>query len=128
MPQTSVWKGSVLIVEGDPVVRELYRSALRAAGFGAVAVSDGLDALRHLESAAADAVVLNLNLPRVSGRDGQQELHARPETRRIPIIVVTGDETSRTNLGDFACVLRKPFSAGELVAAVRRCVERHGSR
>ena len=126
MPETGLWQGSVLIVEDDPALRELYRWALRAAGFAVVAVSDGLEALRHLESAKPDAVVLDLNLPHVSGRDVQQELNASPETRHIPIIVVSGDETDQLNLDDFTCVLRKPISTDELVAAVRRCFERHG--
>ena len=126
MPETGLWQGSVLIVEDDPALRELYRWALRAAGFAVVAVSDGLEALRHLESAKPDAVVLDLNLPHVSGRDVQQELNASPETRHIPIIVVSGEETDQLNLDDFTCVLRKPISTDELVAAVRRCFERHG--
>ena len=49
MPETGLWQGSVLIVEDDPALRELYRWALRDAGFALVAVSDGLEALRHLE-------------------------------------------------------------------------------
>jgi DNA-binding response OmpR family regulator len=39
---------------------------------------------------------------------------------------VSGDETTQPHLEDCACVLHKPISTDELVAAVRRCVQRHG--
>ena len=124
MSHGGMWQGSVLIVEDDPALRELYRWALQAAGFAVVAASDGLEALRQLESATPDAVVLDLALPYVAGHDVQQELRAHPETQQIPIIVVSGSDTTQLNTDDFACILRKPISTDELVAAVRRCLHR----
>lgn len=68
----------VLVGENDASLRELYRSALRAAGYAVVAVEDGIDALRRVERARPEAVVLDLDLPRLSGRDVQKELKAGP--------------------------------------------------
>ena len=125
MPHAGMWEGSVLIVEDDPALCDLYRQALLAAGFAIVAVSDGLAALRQLESGTPNAVVLDLALPYVAGRDVQQELRAHPETQQIPIIVVSGSDTGQLNPDDFACILRKPISTDELVETVRRCLKRH---
>jgi DNA-binding response OmpR family regulator len=114
----------VLVVEDDERLRGLYRAALRAAGFAVVAVEDGLDALHHIDSEKPSAIVLDLDLPRVGGRDVQQEVRAAPETQHIPIIVVSGSDTSDLNPDDFACILRKPIDPEQLIAAVRRCLLR----
>ena len=112
----------VLVVEDDASLREIYRSALRAAGYAVVAVEDGIDALRRVERARPEAVVLDLGLPRLSGRDVQQELKAGCHTRHIPIVVVSGTDTSDLDPADFACVLTKPIIADPLIAAVQNCL------
>lgn len=111
----------MLVVEDDPPLRELYRSLLRQAGFAVLTVEDGLTALRCIEERPVAAVVLDLVLPRLSGRDVYQELKARPATSHIPIIIVSGHDVSDLNETDFACVLRKPLNPDRFVDAVRQC-------
>src|SRR5688572_2104598 len=114
----------VLVIEDDAPLRELYRTALRAAGYPVIAVEDGFDALHHVEASVPSAVVLDLDLPRVSGRDVYRELKASPTTWQVPIIVVSGRETSDLNPDHFACILRKPISADELIRAIQDCLRR----
>lgn len=111
----------VLVVEDDPALREMYRAALVAAGFVVFAVEDGIDALRFLEARAPAAVVLDLGLPRLHGRDVHREMSAHGLTQRIPVVVVTG-EPGALNEKDFTCVLRKPIRPDALAAAVHRCI------
>jgi DNA-binding response OmpR family regulator len=113
-------------VEDDPQLRELYRSALRAAGYPVIAVEDGEDALRQIELTTPAAIVLDLGLPRLAGRDVHQELKAHSDTQDIPIIVVTGTDTSDLDAKAFACVLRKPVTIDELISAVEKCIRRAG--
>ena len=115
-------KTTVLVVEDDPAVRVLYRHALMAAGYAVVAVEDGIDALRAIERRVPDAVILDLGLPRLGGRDVQHELMSHAETSRVPIVVVTGMDVSDLNSADFACVLRKPIDPEQLVLAVDNCL------
>jgi DNA-binding response OmpR family regulator len=122
----------VLVVEDDAPLREFYRTTLRHADFRVVAVEDGLDALTWIEQHTPDIIVLDLALLRVSGRDVQRELRAHAETRDIPIVVVTGDDTSDLNRRELACVLQKPVTGEELVETVDRCLKKsslglHGS-
>lgn len=114
----------VLVVEDDAPLRDLYRVALRAAGYAVVAVEDGLDALRRVERGRPDAVVLDLGLPRLGGRDVHRELKASPDTKDIPIVVVSGDDTSDLSPRDFACILKKPTNVDTLIAAVQNCLRR----
>jgi DNA-binding response OmpR family regulator len=118
---------TVLIVEDDSALRNLYRTSLKAAGYTVLAVEDGMDALRQVETEPPDAVVLDLQLPRLSGWDVHKELASRRDTRSIPIVVVTGADTPDLNEADFACVLRKPIHPELLVYAIENCL-RGGSR
>jgi len=121
VPQTAARK-TVLVVEDDRALRELYRSVLREAGYEVGAVEDGTDALHRIEHWTPDVVVLDLALPRLDGRDLRHELRSRPETRDVPVIVVTGTDASDLDQNDFAAILRKPIDAEALVNAVNSAV------
>ena len=113
---------SVLIVEDDPALRALYRALLQMEGYAVIAVEDGLDALQQIENDPPAAVVLDLGLPRLGGRDVQREMTGRFETRGIPIIIVTGEPTDDLDPSEFACILRKPLEPHALITAVRDCL------
>jgi DNA-binding response OmpR family regulator len=122
-----VRRTSVLIVEDDAALRALYRVSLKAAGYEVIAVEDGVDALRQVELMVPSAVVLDLELPRLSGRDVQRELASRADTAAVPVVVVTGTDTRDLDEADFACILRKPIHPEVLVYAIENCL-RGGSR
>jgi two-component system phosphate regulon response regulator PhoB len=115
---------SVLVVEDDASLREMYRSALRHAGFAVVAVNDGAAALRHVDEWRPSAVVLDLALPHVGGRDVHRELKTRDETRDIPVIVVSGTDMSDLKADEFASLLPKPIDPDALVRNVEFAVRR----
>jgi len=123
MPLSS-WERYILVVEDDAALRDLYRSALRAVGYAVIGVEDGVDALRLVENQRPAAIVLDLGLPRLHGRDVQRELKANPATARIPVIVVTGKDTSDLDPIDFPYVFRKPTSPEALITAVEKCLRR----
>jgi CheY-like chemotaxis protein len=110
---------SVLLVEDDEHAREFLRLALTSHGYEVIAVRDGLDALRRIELAPPAVIVLDLGLPRVGGADVVNELAAHPETRAIPVVVVTGQDPHHIE-GTVACVLRKPVDADAVCQAVRQ--------
>ncbi|HZI30685.1 MAG TPA: hypothetical protein VFD64_21150, partial [Gemmatimonadaceae bacterium] len=68
------------------------------------------------------AVVLDLGLPRLHGRDVLAEMAAQGLTQAVPVIVVTGESRPLLNDLDYACVLRKPISPEELITSVRSCI------
>lgn len=117
-------RSTILVVEDDPALRNLFRAALNAAGYVVLAVEDGMDALRRIDVLTPDAVVLDLALPRLGGRDVHRELKARAETRDVPVVVVTGGDVGDLDLREFAGVLRKPISVDALVTAVDLSVRR----
>jgi twitching motility two-component system response regulator PilH len=112
---------NILIVEDDARLREMYRTALRAAGYVVQEAADGFAALRSLDADPPDLVVLDLLLPRLDGYAVRQELKSQVHTRQIPIVVVTGAFGAHDNL-DVNCLLRKPVAPDDLVATVQKCL------
>jgi DNA-binding response OmpR family regulator len=111
---------TILVVEDDRATREMYEYALRMEGFAVLVASDGFGALRLLEHELPDAIVIDLDLPHVSGINVQQEVLAHAETSAIPIIVVTGTDW-KTPGGVFQ-ILRKPITPDVLVPVVRKAL------
>ena len=75
-----------------------------------------------IEGGMPHAVVLDLALPRLGGREVLKELRANAATHKIPVIVVTGTDHADIDPAHFACVLKKPISPNALIAAVEKCV------
>jgi len=115
-------KTTILVVEDDPKLRDLYRMTLSAHGYAVVAVEDGIDALQRIDQGLSpSAVVLDLALPRLHGLDVYRELKAHSAHHHVPVVVVTGTDAA-IDEQDFACVLRKPITPDQLMQAVTACV------
>jgi DNA-binding response OmpR family regulator len=122
-------KHRVLIVEDEQDIAGLIKHTVeRACDVEAEIVASGDAALRTVDSCPPDLVILDLNLPAVSGIEVCRILRARTESRRVPIIMVTArttedDRVSGLDLGadDY---LTKPFSPRELAARVRAVLRR----
>ena len=71
-----------------------------------------------IEQGHVDVVILDLELPRVSGWDVYQELRATGTTQRMPIIIVTGNDLKGIDARDLAAFLPKPVDPFRLVSAV----------
>jgi two-component system, response regulator, stage 0 sporulation protein F len=97
----------VLVVEDDTQLAQLYCAALLLRGIDCVRVGDGMAALRSIEQQRPSLILLDLNLPAVSGWGVLDELAASPLTSEIPVVVVTGEEP-QPHLPHALLVLCKP--------------------
>jgi len=114
----------VLLVEDDRATREMFEYSLRLNGFTVTTAGDGLTALRLIDQhCLPDVVVLDLDLPQVSGQDVHQEIVSHAETCAIPIVVVTG--TNWHPPGGVFRTLRKPIGSDVLVNVVRSAIDHH---
>jgi DNA-binding response OmpR family regulator len=83
-------KKKVLLVEDDESVRQLVRVTLQMNDYEVVEAKDGLEGLLLLELHRPDAVVLDLMMPDVGGERMLAQLRATPETKRTPVVIITG--------------------------------------
>ena len=112
---------TVLIVDADAGLRGTFGTALRFEGYRVVEAHDGFAALKCFESDPPDLIVLELDLPWISGQALRGELAARVRLRDIPVVVVTGAPVAAI-IPPVACLLHKPVTPDRLVRAVRRCM------
>ncbi len=119
----------ILVVDDDPGVRQVVRFALTKAGFSVIEAADGAAALRLARTGPVDLVVLDINMPELSGTDVCRELR-RDSTVPIVFLSSADDELDRVlglELGGDDYVT-KPFSTRELTARVRAVLRRAGAR
>jgi len=114
----------ILIVEDDPILREMARTILELAGYEVSEAADGGAALALIEGVVElpDLIVTDLMMPVMNGRVMIGRLRSEPRTAGIPIIVLSANADAVVALKDFAqpdAVMRKPYSPRELVALVR---------
>lgn len=106
----------VLVIEDDAETRETLRHALQRNPRIIAAAADGADALGFLTDDQPDAIVVDLNLPSLGGRDVQRQLKAHVDKGTPVIVVAECDDVVPAQ--EFACVLRKPVVDEILCAAV----------
>src|SRR3569623_41486 len=118
----------ILVVEDEEALATLLRYNLDAEGYEVETVARGDDADTRLKERVPDLVVLDWMLPGLSGIELCRRLRARPETKQLPIIMLTarGEESERvrglaTGADDY---IVKPFSVPELIARVRALLRR----
>jgi DNA-binding response OmpR family regulator len=122
----------VLVVEDEHDIAGLIKHALERAGDGQVEiVASGDAALRAITEQPPDVIILDLNLPVLSGTEVCRIVRSRPATASIPIIMLTArtteaDRVTGLDLGADDYVT-KPFSLRELAARVRAVLRRRES-
>ncbi|HSE77406.1 MAG TPA: phosphate regulon transcriptional regulator PhoB [Alphaproteobacteria bacterium] len=121
-------KAQVLIVEDETALVELLRYNLEKEGFRVTSATDGEEALSAIAENPPDLVILDWMLPLVSGLEVCRQIRRKPETRELPVIMLTarGEEADRVRglEGGADDYISKPFSPSELVARVRAVMRR----
>ena len=118
----------ILIVEDEAALVTLLRYNLEREGFRTCEAGDGEEALLRAKEEKPDVVILDWMLPLLSGIEVCRRLRRAPESRTVPIIMLTarGEEADKVRGLDCGAddYLTKPFSPGELVARIRALLRR----
>ncbi len=120
---STVPDGPVLVVDDDTVSRHVLVQALASADLPHVAVGSGTEALAQLDKVRPSLILLDLVMPAPDGYQILRILRARPETRELPVVVMTAldgdDEITKAFESGADDFVRKPFKPVELVARIR---------
>ena len=111
----------VLVVEDEGAAQELLVSHLEEAGYRAVTVSTGAEAVRAARDIHPDVITMDVLLPGKTGWQALEELKQSPDTASIPVIIVSVVEERKKGLSIGASdYLVKPVSKENLLEAIRR--------
>ena len=112
----------VLVVEDDLLNRMLYSAVLEGNGFAVELVGDGAHALAKAREFRPDVIIMDIQLPNVSGLELIEALQRDPEFRHVPILAVTAfvgkGEERRIRQAGAKAFMAKPISIRPLVATI----------
>jgi len=114
---------TILYVEDNEFNRKIVRQLLARTTYRLIEAADGEAGVATAREARPDLVIMDIQLPKLSGLEATRQLSAAPETRGIPVIVITsfalaGDEQKAREAGAVA-YLAKPYSPRELLGMIR---------
>ena len=118
---------SILLVDDYPDALDVWRLYLEMSGFEVLTAIDGLSAVKLATERLPDIVILDLELPGITGIEAARRIRSAPETTSIPLIAATGhsqpatlDEARRAG---FDVIVTKPCDPDRLLAEIRRLLD-----
>jgi DNA-binding response OmpR family regulator len=122
----NVREGRVLVVDDEPMVRETLGQVLSDEGYVVDLAVDGESALERVHAARPDAILLDLMMPGMNGRQFLQALRDIPAFESVPVLIMTAVHGLNVNLQTLGAseVVEKPFNVDELLNKVALAVYR----
>jgi type II secretory ATPase GspE/PulE/Tfp pilus assembly ATPase PilB-like protein len=119
---------TVLLVEDEEALRHVLKDLLEREGYIVIEATDGVQALDEIDRHNPDALVLDLNLPRLDGYQVLNHIRARPNTAALPVLVLTarGDEDSEVKVFESGAndFITKPFRPRALSARLKALLKK----
>ena len=117
---------TILYVEDNEFNRKIVRQLLAQTSYRLREANDGESGVRAAQEELPDLILMDVQLPKMSGLDATRELRADARTARVPIIIVTsyalsGDEQKARDAGATAYIA-KPYSPRDLLSKIREIV------
>jgi two-component system cell cycle response regulator DivK len=125
-------KKTVLIVEDNELNMKLFNDLLEAHGYATLKTSHGIEAMELARAHKPDLILMDIQLPEVSGLEVTRWLKADEELKSIPVIAITafamkGDE-ERIREGGCEAYMSKPISVSKFIATIKTYLEADGTR
>ncbi|WP_224362556.1 hybrid sensor histidine kinase/response regulator [Hyalangium versicolor] len=133
MPQATLFPAAstkrvrqrILLADDSPTTRALEQSLLEAAGYEVLACADGAEAWERLQRVGADALVTDVEMPRMDGFALTEAVRTSPRFSRLPVVLVTArdkpeDKTRGLEVGASAYLVKSAFDQTNLLETLRR--------
>ena len=119
---------TVLVVDDEALIAMALEAALQDAGYQVTTAANGRQGLERLAEARADIVLLDMMMPVMNGPAMLGAMAASPELSVIPVIILSSlpEATVRAQADGVAAILRKPYTANEVLRAIERVLGEAG--
>lgn len=115
-------KYKILIVEDNADLRTIFSFAFNRRYFSVEVATDGVEAIEQLNREVPDIVILDINMPRLSGYDVLRHVRSNPRTQDVKVVVVTGNimamQAPEVEFADL--LLIKPVNINDLITLAER--------
>lgn len=123
---------SILLVDDDITLREMYAERLKAEGFQVVTAQDGEEALAKATESHPNIILLDIMMPKINGLDVLKRLKEQTETKNIPVIVLTALIQDRERMesvtrGADDYIVKSETMPGEVIAKVHALIDKPAS-
>lgn len=118
---------TILLVDDDLTLREMYEERMKAEGFSIIQATNGEEALKKARESKPDVILLDIMMPKVNGFDVLKELKSDPEMKNIPVIVLTAliqdvDRVQGKKLGAVDYIVKSETMPGEVIAKIKNAI------
>lgn len=120
---------SILLVDDDLTLREMYAERLKAEGFSVEMAKDGEEALQKVTDLHPNIILLDVMMPKINGLDVLKQLRAQDETKDIPVIVLTALIQDREKMesitrGADDYIVKSETMPGEVIQKIHAVMEK----
>lgn len=118
---------TILLVDDDLTLREMYEERLKAEGFTIVQASNGEEALSKAKDIKPNLILLDIMMPKINGFDVLKGLKADSELKDIPVIILTAliqdvDRVQGDKLGATDYIVKSETMPGEVLTKIRKAM------
>lgn len=115
---------TILVVDDEPYMIRLLQHHIERAGFRMVKASNGREALERIRDERPQLVIMDVMMPEINGLEVLAQVRRQPETKDLPIIIMTANAQRFTReeaeAAGVSAFLTKPFGPTQLMAEIRR--------
>jgi CheY-like chemotaxis protein len=94
-PRLQPSRPTIMVVEDDSDNRLMLKTLLEMKGYGVIEARDGLEAVRVLEDARPQLILMDLQIPHLDGFDVARRVRQHPQLGDVPIIIISGHDPAR---------------------------------
>lgn len=118
---------SILLIEDDPFLIDIYVTKLGEAGFSVEVANDGQTALRNLEEKKPDMVILDIVLPKIDGWEILRKINSTPKLKDLKVIILSNlgqkEEVEKgINLGSIKYLIKAHYTPSEVVQEIKEII------
>jgi CheY-like chemotaxis protein len=117
----------VMVVDDDDMNREIIEAFLVSEGYEVVLAHNGRQALTLLQAQRPALVLLDVRMPDMNGYEVCQQIKGNPQTRQIPVVMVTGydsdEEKQRGQQAGTDAFMSRPFDGDDLLSLVNSLID-----
>ena len=119
---------TAIVVEDDPYLLDIYADTLRGMDIQVETYQDGMSAMKGIKNATPNLIILDLNLPKLSGIEVFHELRDQPQTAETWVLIITANPAQAAELSENEIasqnllILTKPISVDQLDQLAQRIV------